>query len=117
MEITLDLFKFSFWPLALSALFDAIWLVAWTFIAIRSKVPVAMFLASFPILKWMLLLVAEHSGHPIRSENSALQPASNSPSEYWQTSAMNDQSDSAHDAVPGSLPVLMGQGPMVGPSA
>jgi hypothetical protein len=52
----------QFWLLLCSAIFDSVWLAGWLIIAIRFHFPIGIFFASFPVLKWLLLLVARQPG-------------------------------------------------------
>jgi hypothetical protein len=57
-----------FWLLLVSAFFDIAWLAAWFLVAVRFQSWVAIFFASFPVLKWMLLLVARQPAESGRVE-------------------------------------------------
>lgn len=78
LELTLALPGREFWLLLVSALFDTAWLAIWTLVAIRYHSYLAMFLASLPVMKWLLLLVARQPGERGRLEQPAVQTASES---------------------------------------
>ena len=48
----------QFWLLLGCATFDCAWLAAWLLVAMHFHSSLAIILASFPVLKWLLLLVA-----------------------------------------------------------
>ncbi len=57
--------------------FDIVWLAIWSFVAGRYHAPFAIVLASLPVLKWSLLLVARHprGGGPCEQPASLAAPA------------------------------------------
>ena len=62
----------QFWLLLVaSALFDIAWLAAWSLVAVRFQSWLAIFFASFPVLKWLLLLVARQPAEEARIEEPA----------------------------------------------
>ncbi len=88
LVITTALPGLGFWVLVLTALFDIAWLVTWSLIAIRYRFSLAIFLASFPVLKWLLLLAANHSGHTSRNDPAPVPAAIPPPSAFWQHSTV-----------------------------
>ncbi len=81
----------QFWLLVVSALFDTAWLAAWSLVAIRYHSCLAVFLASFPVLKWLLLLVARQPAASSRLEQTAAQ-AVTEPSSVSQQSPTTTES-------------------------
>ena len=55
-----------------SLVVDIVWLAIWSFVAVRYHAPFAIVLASLPVLKWSLLVVARHP----RGDRPCEQPAS-----------------------------------------
>jgi hypothetical protein len=78
-DLTFALPGSRFWLLLGSALFDAAWLALWSVVAIRYQSRLALFPASFPVLKWLLLLIA-------------CQPAESGPLEQSDAQAMPEPS-------------------------
>jgi hypothetical protein len=57
-----------FWLLLGCAMFDTAWFAIWVLVAIRFHSAFAVFLASFPVLKWPLFLVAREPAQFARRE-------------------------------------------------
>jgi hypothetical protein len=51
-----------------TVLFDAAWLAVWCLVATRYYSAVAIVLASLPVLKWLLMLIARHPAGTARTE-------------------------------------------------
>ena len=58
----------EFWLLLACAIFDTGWFAIWLMAAVRFHSLLAVFLASFPILKWLLLVIAREPARVVRRE-------------------------------------------------
>jgi hypothetical protein len=84
------------WLLMGSLLFDVAWLGVCLLVAMRYHAALAIVLASFPVLKWLLLLVARHSGQEGRSVQPEPLAAPAQSTKFLPTSPSGEQSDTRY---------------------
>jgi hypothetical protein len=77
----------EFWLLLACAIFDTGWFAIWLMVAVRFHSYLAVFLASFPILKWLLLVVAREPARVVRREQPSTARAMPDQSGVFQESS------------------------------
>jgi hypothetical protein len=90
-ELTYAVPGWQFWLLLASALFDIAWLAAWSLVAVRFQSRVAIFFASFPVLKWLLLLVARQTAASNHVEEPIAQAMTDSTGVFRQATPVTEQ--------------------------
>jgi hypothetical protein len=93
LDLTFALPGSRFWLLLGSALFDAAWLAVWSVVAIRYQSRLALFPASFPVLKWLLLLVARQPAESGPLEQPDAQSMPEPSGVFRQPTPATDQPD------------------------